>query len=84
MLDICQHNIPTRTLSSKKGDRSGKKGDDLKSKDKDSNTGSTTGAYVGDTTPEESTTPNGGASIGAHVLETNEQLSCPSRTVEEF
>ena len=27
---------------------------------------------------------SGGASIGAHVLETNKQLSCPSRTVEKI
>ena len=36
------------------------------------------------TTSEESTTPRGGASIGAHVSETNEQSSRPSSTVEEI
>ena len=60
-----------------------KKGNDLKSEDKDSNTGTTAGAHVGDTTPpEESTATSRGASIDAHVSETNEQLSRPSRTVE--
>ena len=45
----------------------------------------TTGAHVGDTTPnEESTAPSVGTSIGAHVLETNEMLSHPSRTIEEI
>ena len=43
----------------------------------------TAGAHVEDTTTtEESTTPSRGASIGAHVLETNGQLSCPSHTME--
>ena len=66
----------------KKGDKN--KGDDPKSKDKVINTGDTAGAHVGDTTTtEESTIPIGGASIGAHVLETNEQPSRPSRTVEK-
>ena len=47
--------------------------------------GATAGAYIGDTTPtEESTTPSRGASTGAHVSETNKQLSCSSRTVEEI
>ena len=53
--------------------------------DKDSNTGDTVGAYVGDTTTtEESTTPSGGASIGNHLSETNVQSSRPSRTVKEI
>ena len=40
--------------------------------------------YVGDTTTtEESTAPSRGASIGAHVSETNIQLSRSSRTMEE-
>ena len=60
-----------------------KKGDDPKSEDKDNNTRDTTGAHIGDTTTtEESTAPSGGASISAHVLETNVQSSCPSRTAQ--
>ena len=51
-----------------KGDKD--KGDDPKSEDKNSNTHDTVGAHVEDTTTtEESTTPSGAASIGAHVLE---------------
>ena len=77
------NNKPANQRNGKKGDTN--KGDDPKSKDKDSNTGGTVGAQVKDaTTTEESTAPSGGASIGAHVLETNEQLSRPSRTVEEI
>jgi len=69
----------------KKGDRSGKKGDDQKSEDKDSNTGATTGAHVGNTTPpDESTAPSRGASMDAHISEANEISSHPSRTVEEI
>ena len=67
----------------KEGDKN--KGDDPKSNGKDSNTSDTADAQVGDTTiTEESTAPSRGASIGAHVLETNVQFSCPSRTVEEI
>ena len=45
----------------------------------------TAGAHVEDTTTtEESTAPSGGASIGAHVSETNEQSSRPLCTVEEI
>ena len=69
----------------KKRDRSGKKGDDPKSEDKDSNTAGAAGVHVGDTTPHEmSTVSSGGACIGAHVLEANEQLSHPSCSVEEI
>ena len=65
----------------KKGDK--QKGDDSKSEDKNSIMGATAGTHVGDTTPpEESTAPSNGASIDAHVLKTNEQLSRPSRTIE--
>ena len=55
---------------SKKGDRNGKKGDAPKSKEKDNNATGTAGEHVGDvTTPEDSTAPSGGSSIGAHILE---------------
>ena len=60
----------------KKGDINGKKGNDPKSKDKDSNTTGTTGIHIGDAiTPEDSATFSGGASISAHVLEATEQVS---------
>ena len=64
--------------------RNGKKGgsknsrDDPQYNDKDSNTGGTAGAHVEDTiTTGESAATSGGASIGAHILERNEQLSRP-------
>ena len=66
----------TNQCNSKKGDKIGKKGDDPKSKKKDSNTAGTAGAHIEDTTLHgESTTSSGGVRIGAHVLKTNEQLS---------
>ena len=75
------NNKPTNQRNGKKGDTN--KEDDPKSEDKDSNTGNIAGAHVGDTTTtEESTAPSGGVSIGAHVLETNKQPSCPLYTVE--
>ena len=77
------NNKPAHQRNSKKGDK--KKGDNLKYEDKDSNTGATAGTHVEDTTPpEKSTVPSGGASIGTNVSETNEQLSCPSRTEREI
>ena len=77
------NNKPTNQRDGKKGVK--QQGDYQKAEDKDSNTGGTAGAHVENTTtPEESATPNGGASVGAHNLETNEQLSRPSRTVEEI
>ena len=63
-------NKTTHQRNGKKVDK--KKGDDPKSEDKDSNTDGIVGTHVEDTaTPEESTAPIGGASIGAQVLETN-------------
>ena len=62
-----------------------KKGDDSKSEDKDSSTGDTTGAHIGDTTTtEEFTAPSRGASISAHLSKTNIQSPCPSCTVKEI
>ena len=73
---------PTHQRGGKKGDK--KKGDDLKSEDKVRNMGGTAGAQVKDTTTtEESTAPSGGASISAHVSETNQESSCPAHTVDE-
>ena len=55
----------------KKGDKNSKKGVDSKSEDKDSGNMGTAGAHVGDvTTPQDSTAPSDGSSIGAHVSET--------------
>ena len=77
------NNKPADQRGGKKGDK--KKGDESKSEDKDSITGNTAGAHVEDTmTTEESILPNGMPSIGAHVFETNIQLSNSSRTVEEI
>ena len=77
------NNKPTNQCNDKKGGKN--KGDNLKSEDKDSNTGDTAGAHIRDTTTnEKSTAPSGGASIGAHVSKTSVQLSCPSCTMEEI
>ena len=64
------NNKPTNQRGGKKGDR--RKGDDPKFEDKDSIRGGTSGAHVEDTTANKITTaPSGGASLGAHVSETN-------------
>ena len=76
-------NNPAHQHGGKKGDK--RKDDDSKSEDKDSSTGDTTGAHIEDTTTfEESIPPSGGPSIGAHISETNVQLSCSSCTVKEI
>ena len=70
---------------SKEGKSNGKKGDDPEFEDKDKNTTCTVGANIGDTTtPEKSTAPSGGVSIGAYVLEVNEQSSRPARSIKEI
>ena len=77
------NNKPTNQRGGKKGDN--RKGDDSKSVDKDSNTGGTAGAHFEDTTTnEDCTAPSGGASLEAHVLETNQTSSRSSRTVDEI
>ena len=77
------NNKPTSQHGGKKGDK--RKGNDSKSEDKDSNTGGTTGAHVEDTTTnEDSTAPSGGASLRAHVLDTNQELYRPSRKVDDI
>ena len=85
-LDIYQHNIPTTSpLINAEEKWEKRKGDDLKSKDKDSNTGGTAGVHVEDTTTtEESIAPSRGASIGTHVLETNQQSFRLLRTVDDI
>ena len=77
------NNKPTNQRGGNKGNK--RKKDDPKSENKDSMTGGTSSAYVEDTTINENTTASsGGASLGAHVWETNQVLSCPSRTVDEI
>ena len=57
----------------------------MKYEDKDSNTGGTTGTHVEDTTTtEESTAYSIDPSISAHISQTNVQLSCSLRTLEEI
>ena len=63
-----------------------RKGDDPKSEDKDNTTGGNAGAHVEDTTTtnEDTTAPSGGANLDAHVSETKQATSHPTRTVEEI
>ena len=69
----------------KRGDKNSKKGDNSKSEDKDSTTTGTTCAHIGEvTTPQDSTTPSDGSSIGAHVSEFTELAFCPAQSVEEL
>ena len=59
--------------------------DDPKSEDKDNSTSGTAGAHLEDTTTNKDTTaPSGGTSLDAHVSETSQATSRPSRTVEEI
>ena len=77
------NNKPVNQLGGKKGDK--RKGDNSKSEDKDSNTGGTASAHIEDTmTNEDFAAPSGGASLGAHVPETNQAPSCPSHTLDEI
>ena len=77
------NNKPSNQCGSNRGNK--RKGDDPKSEDKDNITGGTAGAHVEDTTTNENTTtPSGGASLGAHVSETSQATSRPSRAIEEI
>ena len=77
------NNKSANQCGGKKGDT--KKGDESKFEEKDSITGNTTGAHVEDTMTTKSPLPlNRTPNIGAHVSETNVQLSNSSRTVEEI
>ena len=77
------NNKPANQRGGKKGDR--RQGDDSQSEDKDSNTSDTAGAHVEDTTTnQDSTAPSGGASLGVHILETNQAPSRLSRTVDKY
>ena len=86
MMLQCVNSISLCGVNAKvKGGQKQKEEDGPKSEDKDSNTAGTAGAHVGDTVPpEESTAFSGRASIGAHILEANEQASHPTRSVEEI
>ena len=69
----------------KRGDRNSKKGDDSKSEDSNTSTTRTTGAHIGEvTTPQDSTAPSKGSSIGAHVSEILGLTFCPAQSVEEL
>ena len=77
------NNKPTNQCGGNKGKK--RKEVDPKSEDKDSNTGGIAGTYVENTTTNESTTaPSRGASLSAHVSETNQAPSRPSSTVKEI
>ena len=69
----------------KKGDKNGKKGDKTKLEHKnDSNTG-TVGAHVGETaTPQDSSTPSDGYSIGAHVSDVTKPVVLPARSIQDI
>ena len=63
----------------------GEKVDDPKSEDKDNATSGTARTHVEDSTPsEDTTTPSGEASLGAHVSETSREISPPPRTVGQI
>ena len=68
-----------------KGGKNRKKDDENKSEDKDNNNTGTAGAYVGKTiTPQDSSTPNNGSSIGAHVSDVTELVVRPARCVQDM
>ena len=61
-----------------------KKSEDSKPEDSDTTTSGTAGAHIEGTTPQDSTAPSKGASIGAHVSETSQQTFRPAWSVEEL
>ena len=73
---------PNNKLANQRGGKKGdkRKGDDSKSEDEDNNMGGTAGAHIEDTTTNEDyTIPSGGASLGAHVSETNKRFFSTGR-----
>ena len=69
----------------KKGDKNGKKGDKPKSEGKDKNNTGTAGAHAGKiTTPQDSSAPSNGSSIGAHISEVSEPDVRPTRSVQDI
>ena len=77
------NNKSANQYGSDKGNK--RKGDDPKFEDRDSIMGGTAGEHVEDTTTNKNTTASSGrASLGAHVSETSQATSHPSRTIEEI
>ena len=69
----------------RKGEYKWKEGGDPKSKDKNNDATGTAGVNIGDVTKsEDSNALSGGGGIGAHFSEAIEQLSWPTRSVENL
>ena len=69
----------------KRGDKNGKKGDEAKLEDKDNNNTCNTGAHVGETTtPQDSSTPSNGLSIGAHVYDVTKPDVWPAQSIQDI
>ena len=83
-LGTWHHNIPTTSpvINKKKQER---KTNDPKSKDKDNATSGTAGAHVEDsTTNEDTTAPNGEASLGAHVSKISQATPPQPRMMNKY
>ena len=81
-LSIYHHNSPTTSPVTNVKNKQ-RKGNDPKYEDMDNITSGTTGVHIEDTTTNKDTTaPSGGVSLGAHISETSQTTSRPSRTVE--
>ena len=78
------NNKSTNNPRNKKGGRNLKKSEDSKPEDSNTTTSGTTGAHIEGTTPQDSTAPSEGASIGAHVSETSQRTFRPALSVEEL
>ena len=78
------NNKVTNNPRDKKGGRYSKKSDDSKPEDSNTTTSGTAGAHIEGTTPQDSTAPSEGASIGAHVSETSQRTFRLARSVEEL
>ena len=72
------NNKSTNNPRDKKGGRNPKKSEDGKPEDSNTTTSGTAGAHIEGTTPQDSTAPSEGASIGAHVSETSKQTFRPA------
>ena len=78
------NNKVTNNQRNKKGGRNSKKGEDSKPEDSNTTTSGTAGAHIEGTTPQDSTAPSEGASIGVHVSETSQRTFRPAWSVEEL
>ena len=77
------NNKPASQRESNKENK--RKVDDPRSEDKDNIIDSTAEAHVEDTTTsKDTTTPSGGANLGAHISELSQATPRPSHTVEEI